>query len=201
VKKESRDRWLALADWAIRKLGFEDWDEGLRFASSVLDAFAEKVRSINTREKLDALLAEMPEPDEKALDEDITTAKEFVYQFRERLVRFAKDKLPHSPGGHPRLIPISKDDEIRESISVLQRKHVPLGDAFERIAQRESVGRRRPVSPRTIERIWHAREREKVAGEAESETSGPETPRKIQVSGVPDSCFAKKGGFSDTPEN
>jgi len=69
VKTESRERWLALADWAIQKLGFKDWDGGLRFASSVLDAFAEKVRSIDTREKLDALLAEMPEPKEKALDE------------------------------------------------------------------------------------------------------------------------------------
>ena len=102
----------------------------------------------------------MPEPNEKSLDGDITAAKEFVYQFRDRLVRFAKDELPHSPGGHPRLIPVSKHLEIRESILALQSKHVQLGDAFERIAQRESVGRRKPVSPRTIERIWQSRKPE-----------------------------------------
>jgi len=35
VKKESRERFLALADWAIQKLGFEDWNEGLQFASDL----------------------------------------------------------------------------------------------------------------------------------------------------------------------
>jgi hypothetical protein len=78
VKKESRERFLALADWVIQKLGFENWNEGLQFASAVMTAFAEKVRSIDTREKLDALLSEMPEPTAKTLAADIATAKELM---------------------------------------------------------------------------------------------------------------------------
>jgi hypothetical protein len=167
VKKESRERFLALADWVIQKLGFKDWNEGLQFASAVMGAFAEKVRSIDTREKLDALLSEMPEPTAKALTAEIATAKELMYQFRGRILRFAKDELPYPPGGHPRSIPVNKHDAICDAILTLQRQHVQLGDAFERVAQHESVGRRKPVSARTIERIWQARKHESALPDAE----------------------------------
>lgn len=156
VKKESRNRVLAVGDWAIQKVGFKDWDEGLRFASSVLDAFAEKVRSINSREKLDALLAEMPEPEGISLDEDIATTRKLIYQFRDRILQFATS-LPHSPGGQPRAFELRKHVEIRNKILELERKGVALGDAFRRVAAQLSVGRKKPVSARTIERIWQSR--------------------------------------------
>ena len=163
VKKESRERFLSLGDWAIQKLGFKNWDEGLQFASSVLDAFAEKVRAINTREKVDALLAEMPEPSRSDVEEDIETARELIYQFRDRILRFAKG-LPHSPGGQPRAFRLSKHTEIRDKISELERKGVALGDAFQRVAAQLSVGRKKSVSARTIERIWQNRKRENELG-------------------------------------
>jgi hypothetical protein len=159
VKKESRERFLSLGDWAIQKLGFRNWDEGLQFASSVLDAFAEKVRTINTREKVDALLTEMPEPSLGNLEEDIETGRELIYQFRNRILPFAKG-LPHSPGGQPRAFRRSKHAQIRDKVSELERKGVALGDAFQRVAAQLSVGRNKPVSARTIERIWQNRKYE-----------------------------------------
>jgi hypothetical protein len=156
VKKEGRERFLSLGDWAIQKLGFRDWDEGLQFASSFLDAFAEKVRTINTREKFDALLAEMPDPSRSDVEDDIETARELIYQFRGRISSFAKG-LPHSPGGQPRAFRRSQHAEICDKILELERKGVALGDAFQRVAAHLSVGRKKPVSARTIERIWQSR--------------------------------------------
>jgi hypothetical protein len=128
VEKQNRDRILALADWAIQQLGFKDWNEGLRFASGFLEALAQKVRLIDTREKLDALLSEMPDQSPKALNDEIETAKTLLYQFRGRIVRFAKDELPHSPGGHPRLIPANKHDENHASSRPIGRPmRVSLG--------------------------------------------------------------------------
>jgi len=85
-------------------------------------------------------------------------------------VRFAKDQLPHSPGGHPRLIAASKHAEVCEAILDLQRKHVQLSDAFERVAKQQSVGRRKAVSARTIERIWQGRPRDTATDNDESKT-------------------------------
>ena len=163
MKKESRERFLSLGDWAIKKLGFKNWDEGLQFASSVLDAFAEKVRAINTREKLDALLAEMPEPSRADIEDNLETGRKLVYQFRDRILLFAKG-LPHSPGGQPRAFRLSQHSEIRDKISDLEREGVELGVAFQRVAAQMSVGRRKPVSTRTIERIWQSRKYENEQG-------------------------------------
>jgi hypothetical protein len=168
VKKESRERWLTLADWAIHKLGFNDWDDGLRFANSVLNELAEKLRSIDTRTKLEALLAEMPEPSRAEFEEDIETGRELIYKFRPHLLGLAR-KLPHSPGG-PRAFGFRKREEIRNRISALVRKGLRLGVAFRRVAHQLNADPRKLVSPRTVERIWQSRKREGVADDNHSQT-------------------------------
>lgn len=46
------------------------------------------------------------------------------------------------------------------TVNSAAKKKVPLGVAFERVALQQSVGRRKRVSARTIERIWQSRKGE-----------------------------------------
>ncbi len=162
MKQASRDRILAVADEMLQKLEFSNWEEGLQFARGVLDNLAAEIRKIDTREKLDHLLSERPEPSPEELDQSIQAARMFVYQSRNFMLSFGKD-LPHSPGGRPLSVPRQKHEEVCKEILALVAKHVQLSDAFERVAQQQSVGRMRPVSARTIERIWQRRKGEEGA--------------------------------------
>ena len=162
VKQASRDRILAVADEMLQKLGFSNWEEGLQFASKFFDKLADKISSINTREKFDHLLSQMPEPSPGEFDQNIAAMRKFVYQSRNFMLSFSKE-LPHSPGGRPRSVPSEKHEEVCREILALIAKHVPLSDAFERVAQQQSVYRTRPVSARTIERIWQQRKGEERA--------------------------------------
>lgn len=159
MKQASRDRILAVADEMLQKLGYSNWEEGLQFASSVFDKLATEIKKINTREKMDQLLTEMLEPSPEEFAQNIETMRTFVYQSRDFIREFGKD-LPHSPGGRPFAVKPEKREDIVKEIAALIAKHVQLPDAFERVAQQQSVGRTRPISPRTIERIWQHRKRE-----------------------------------------
>ena len=159
---------LTFADWAIQKLGFNDWDDGLRFANSALNELAEKLRSIDRRTKLEALLAEMPEPSRAELEGDIEAGRELIYEFRPDTLGLAR-KFPHSPGG-PHAFQYKKREEIRNRIVALVRKGGRLGVAFKSVAHQLSADPKKLVSPRTVERIWQSRKREGVADDNQSQT-------------------------------
>ena len=162
MNKKERDRILDFADWAIHLLGFKDWNDGLQFAAGFLERLTQKARSMDTREKLDALLSEMPDESPKVLDASIETTRKLLYQFRGRIIDFSKNELPYPPGGHPQSIPKSEHDEVCDRIVHLQRKRIHLSDAFERVAQQLSRKPWKPVSARTIERIWQNRKKSKT---------------------------------------
>jgi hypothetical protein len=109
------------------------------------------IAAMDTKEKSEALLLAMPEPDTRTLDLILDAVITLLPNLRQILVPFAK-KLPHPPGGRPKKLsdPV-KRRAIREEIGKLLASGVSLIDAQKRLASREAVG----LS--TIQRIWRER--------------------------------------------
>lgn len=132
---------LAL-EWAKRVI------PGGRDTSLQPERLDEYLARMDTREKLEAWLLSLPEPDPHWLDLTLQAVRGELPKLRQVLLPFAK-RLPHPPGGRRKKLPDpAKRRAIREEIGHLLANKVSLRDAQERLANREGV------SVRTIQRIW-----------------------------------------------
>jgi hypothetical protein len=110
---------------------------------------------MDTREKLEALLLALPEPDPKSLDATLHAIRILLPAMRQALLPFAR-RLPHPPGGRPRkLADPERREAIRMEIGVFLAKGVTLKDAQRRIADREQV------SLGIVQQIWRDRQKNK----------------------------------------
>jgi hypothetical protein len=103
---------------------------------------------LDTQEKLEAVLANAPEPTPEELDTIMNVFRDLLPQFRQQLVSAAKN-LPHSRGGAPKKLPsLDEQKAVVDEIKALRGPGVKLGDVFRRVAQRHGV------SPSKIKQIW-----------------------------------------------
>lgn len=118
------------------------------------------IAAMATKEKSEALLLAMPEPDPRTLELILGAVITLLPNLRQVLVTFAK-KLPHPPGGRPKKLsdPV-KRRAIREEIGNLLASGVSLVHAQKRLASREAVG----LS--TIQRIWRERKNQDTSSSA-----------------------------------
>lgn len=113
------------------------------------------VSVIDTREKAEALLLTMDEPDHEQLEAILKFIKELLPGLRQVLLPFAK-RLPHPAGGRPKvLIDPAKRQHIRDEIGLLLAKGVDLRYAQQRLADKERVGLRK------IQDIWRENRKSK----------------------------------------
>jgi hypothetical protein len=130
--------------------------------------------AMSTKEKLACLLRDAPEPDPEVLESSLKALKSELTKFREILLPMAK-RLPHDPGGRPRLFSDSAERaNIRKEIWALRSTGVRLRDAQERIAAREGT------SLTTIQRIWRE--------------GGEKRIRKSKKQGAPEPRFRLNNG-------
>lgn len=109
---------------------------------------------MDTRQKAEALLATLPEPDPVFLGKVLKEVSSMLPSVRTVLYPFAK-RLPPPPGGRPKkLADPEARQRIRDEIGQLYVQGVDLRDAQARLAQREGV------SPSTIQRIWAERKKQ-----------------------------------------
>ena len=113
-------------------------------SGNVTEAFA----LVDTEEKLEYLLLNLPEPSPEELDEFLLFVNSRLPQLRTILLARVK-AIPHDRGGAPRKLSSREDQQkIIEEIKKLRGPRVKLGDIFQRLAQRHGV------SPSKIKQIW-----------------------------------------------
>jgi hypothetical protein len=133
----------ALMDWANKIYPIEDPSMRLR-----PEDFGEYLKLVDTKEKAEALLLSMPEPEPQTAVAMIAACRTLLPTIRQAVLPFMK-RLPHPPGGRPKkLTDPSKRQAIRDEIGLLLAQGVALKDAQKRIADREDVG----LS--TIQKVW-----------------------------------------------
>jgi hypothetical protein len=139
-----------LLEWTGKLL--PAWDDDLPLMPEDVVAHVE---SIDTREKLEAVLRQMPEPDPEKLDATLLVLRRILPAVRQVLLPFAK-RLPHPPGGRPRkLADRAKRQSLRDEIGLLLASGVELRVAEKRLADREGVG------VTTIRTIWYENKRKR----------------------------------------
>jgi hypothetical protein len=103
---------------------------------------------VDTRERAEAVLSGLPEPDPVQLEVLLKRVSSMLPDLRRVLLPFAKD-LPYPAGGRRKKLPDPETrTTVRKEIGLLLADGVPLRMAQARLAQRNDV------SLSTIQRIW-----------------------------------------------
>lgn len=110
------------------------------------DTLPKLLAAMDTPEKAEIVLAEMPDPDPKKLEKILRGGRLFPSEVRKLLLPFAED-LPPPPGGAPRKIPEQEEPAVCAEIAQLFNDGWSFSDA------KKEVARRRGTSLPTIQRI------------------------------------------------
>jgi hypothetical protein len=123
------------------------------------EAWLEHLSQIDTEEKLESWLVNLPEPNPRRLALFLRVMRNAIPSFRKLLLLRAK-RLVGSGGGRPEKLPDPETRvRIRGEIKGLRDSRVNLDDIYKRLAVRHKV------SARTIKRIWHEGEAEMTKSE------------------------------------
>jgi hypothetical protein len=132
----------------MTKYGLPDHGKDVTLAP---EDFITCLELVDTRQKAEALLLAMPEPDEQKLNVTLAFVQTLLPTVRPILQSFS-NRLPHAPGGRPKvLVDPAKRQAIRERIGRSLADGVTLRDAQLLAANDEGVG----LS--TIQTIWRER--------------------------------------------
>lgn len=121
---------------------------GLFPANALKDSPDPDFSSVDTEEKLEAVLLSAPEPAPEKLEMGLKALDVALPYLRNLFIASAK-KLPHARGGAPRKLGTPEEQKtIREEIKALRGPGTKLSDIYTRIAQRYGV------SASKIKQIW-----------------------------------------------
>jgi hypothetical protein len=154
MRPELRDRILAAADEASRKLGADTFEQGVEMAYRLSASVTELLDKIRTREQFAAVLDGMP--DLPVGKEGLAAAAfrmipEFIStQMREHASTWLKE-LPGTPTGRRRALRSTEQAAVCRYMGTLLGEGVDCKTCKKRAAQRFGVG------VRTIERAWARR--------------------------------------------
>jgi hypothetical protein len=149
MNKESADRIRQCVDEMFRSMGLKDRNHGIQF---VIELFTWVTTTLRDPSRLDELLAEQPEPRPDELEQILQSIRQLPFLMRSGTLEFAKNKLPHDPGGRKSVLgtPSEQARRIEEVISLI-RKKVKVTDALKQIARKEGI------SLSSMQRIWRRR--------------------------------------------
>jgi hypothetical protein len=141
-------RILAAYEEAFRAMGCGG--NGIAFVLQMLRRQERLLKSARNMTGLKTVLMREPEPSPEQLEAIVGVIRLLPYQLRKATLELGK-KLPHSPGGRPRVLTPQDGREICAQIGALLGQGVSLSDAVRQMAAKHSVGEI------TIRRVWQKR--------------------------------------------
>lgn len=160
LKPESAKKIIDAYFEVFDELSLKTFNQGIGF---VLDRFEERLRSlrsIRSREGLQAMLLKEPEPEEFELEAQVEAIRLLPYTLRKVMPAAMYDVaqlLPQDPGGRHRVFTDKESRYVCEEIGKLVARGVRLLDAQNRLALRMSQKKSKEVSLRTVQRAWQDR--------------------------------------------
>jgi hypothetical protein len=148
MKPTTIDRILAAYEEAFRAMGCGG--NGIAFVLGMLRRQEQLLKSARNMTGLKTALVREPEPTPEQLEAIVGAIRLLPYQVRKAVVEVGK-KLPHSPGGRPRVLTPQDGREICAQIGALLGQGVSLSDAVRQMAAKHNVGEI------TVRRVWQKR--------------------------------------------
>jgi hypothetical protein len=152
MKDKFIDELFAAADKMFKTMGHAKFEDGVAEVADFVVQIAEVMTIMKDRKATRRWLQSLPDPEPSEFAQSLQQLPNFPYLIR-RLAPNAVKVLPHAPGGRPVAITPQKRRQICKEIADLYLKGTPLGIAQRRLAQRYHV------NVRTVQRIWHNREK------------------------------------------
>ena len=140
---------------------------GIAFMLDMLRKHEQRLKAARNMTGLRTTLMREPEPDPEQLEAIVGAIRLMPYQVRKATLELGK-KLPHDPGGRPRVLTPADGRQICAQIGALLGQGVRLSDAVKQMAAKHDVGEI------TIRRVWQKRGRPLPEVELPTSSKGQE---------------------------
>jgi hypothetical protein len=151
LNEETREKMVEAVEKSMQSLGEPSFEDGMKKAAKVLQAFADRVRSIQTLDEFRTIL-DGYKSSSKAEEGMLLLAARYLPAlarvFLKLLAKRASADLPAPPGGRHPSLTAQRAKEAVDYVSTLHHKGASMDAAKRRAGQRCEVSRR------TIDRTW-----------------------------------------------